>query len=142
MIAGSRLGAEDDGARRDRRGVDLTGDDPVVERDDVQQLERLPLVLVQPLDHDIEEVVLRVQDPVAFLEDRGDPPLVQGLDLAECRPELGVVGIALELLEAVEVGHPALADGVRDELGQLGVGLADESPGRDAVGDVGEPVRP
>ena len=141
-VAGGRLGAEDDRARGNRCRVEAAADDAVVERDDVQQLQRLALVLVQALDHDIEQVPLGQGDAVAPLQHAGDPLLVRGLDGAELLSEVLVLGIDLEFLEAVEVGDPADADGVGDQLGQVGVGLAHEAARGDAIGDIGELIRP
>ena len=53
LIARRGLRAEDD--RAGRHGDGRVRLDPVVHGDDVEQLEQLALVLVQPLDHDIEQ---------------------------------------------------------------------------------------
>ena len=108
----------------------------------MQELQRLTLVLVQALDHDVEQVAVRQFDAVAGLQQCGQATLVPGLGLAELVRELGVVGVGLELAEALQVGDPAVADGVVDEPGQLAVGQPHEAARRDAVGDVGELVRP
>jgi hypothetical protein len=50
--------------------------------------------------------------------------LLCALTARKLLPEVRVVGITHEFLEPVEVGDPALADGVGDELGLLGVGLS------------------
>jgi hypothetical protein len=52
LVAGRCLRGEDDRAGRDGGG--RIGFDPVVEGDDMQQLEELAFVPVQPLDHHIE----------------------------------------------------------------------------------------
>ncbi len=54
-VAGGGLAAEDDRARQVRRGRVVL--DPVVERDDVQHVEELALVLVDALDLHVEQRV-------------------------------------------------------------------------------------
>ena len=58
-IAGRRLAAEDHGARRAPAARPSL--EPVVERDEVQHVQVLPLVLVQPFHLDVEER-LRIDD--------------------------------------------------------------------------------
>ena len=54
-VAGCRLAAEDERARRDLQARVLL--QPVVQRDDVQHVEVLALVLVDPLDLNVEQPV-------------------------------------------------------------------------------------
>ena len=62
-VAGRRLAAEDDGARHVvAMRVVL---DAVVERDDMQRVEQLPLVLVDALDLAVEERVRVERDRLA-----------------------------------------------------------------------------
>ena len=107
----------------------------------MQQLQRLPLVLVQPLDHHVEQVALGQVDAVAGAQDGVEPGLVLLLGLAEGASEVLVLRVRLELGQPVEVGHPADADGVGDQVGEERVRELDEPARGDAIGHVGELVR-
>ncbi len=67
--------------------------------------------------------------------------LVGRFDLSPCASETGVLGMRLELGEAVEVTHPAVTDRLADQVCEARVGQCDEAPRCDAVGDVGELLR-
>ena len=74
------------------------------------RLESLPLVLVEPLHHHVEHVIGPEFDAVTLTQCVGELPLVQCLDAAERLPELGILGVGLELAEPLQVGHPVRAD--------------------------------
>ena len=61
VVAGRGLGGEDEDARHDVDAGILQ--DAPVEREDVQQVQVLALVLVQPLDLDVEDGVRRDLEP-------------------------------------------------------------------------------
>ena len=112
-VAGRGLAAEDDGARHASSDGRI-GLDAVVERDDVQQLEVLPLVLVQALDHarrTCEAGSTVDAGPVA--DDQRQQLLVARLDARHSARKLGVVGERLQIAQLVEVGQPAVADARR-----------------------------
>ncbi len=94
---------------------------PVVERDDVEQVQVLALVFVQALDLHVEERVgADRRRRSQFLDDaRRARTLLRALDGAEALLELRVVGEALQLAQLVAVPRPAVADGLGDERGQL-----------------------
>ena len=84
--------------------------DAVVQRDHVQHVQELPLVLVDALDLDVEHRVHdRARRPCPPY-DGGELFLVRLLDLLELGAEALVVGELLQLLELGELGGPALAD--------------------------------
>ena len=107
----------------------------------VQQLQQLPLVLVQAFDHRVEHRVDVEHDPVALLEHLGQPHLVLALDPEHRRDEVLVVGELVELAQPFQIRDPIGADLVRDQRGELRIGELEESPRSHAVGHVGEAVR-
>ncbi len=141
-VARSRLGAEHDEAGRDVLRTHGPRQDALVRRDDVQHLEQLPLVFVQPLDHDVDEVPFRQADTLERLGQRVEPLLVGGLRATELGTESRVIGIRLQLTQPLEVGDPPLSDGVGDHLRESRIGHSDEATRGDAVRDVGELLRP
>ena len=116
--------------------------EPVVQRDDVQHVEVLALVLVDPLDLNVEQPVGVQLDAGRRADVVGEPRLVGTLDLSPLAAERGVVDERLEPAQPVQVGQPAVADRVVEQLAQAGVGQRQEPPRRDPVGLVGEPLRP
>ena len=138
-VAGRRLAGEE---HRARHGVGVgVGLQPVVARDDVQQVEQLPLVLVDALDLHVEQRVHVEVDADAALHFGVEAPLVLELDRAELAAEPGVVGQAAHAVELLEVVFPRVAQVPRDQRRQPGVRLLEPAPHGDAVGDVGEAVR-
>ncbi len=96
-VARRRLAREDHRARHgERLGV---RPQLVVTRHDVQQVEQLPLVLVDALDLHVEQRVHVEVDADATLHLGVEAPLVGQLDLAELAPELGVLRHAADALE-------------------------------------------
>ena len=116
--------------------------EPVVQRDDVQHVQVLPLVLVQPLHLDVEERLRVHDDTGALLDERGQSSLVLGLDRLPLRLETGIGCQRLEALELVfQVRDPSIADSTGDERAQLRIAQHDPAPRRHAVGDVEELLR-
>ena len=93
-VAGSGLAAEDEGAGRDVAARVLL--EPVVEGDDVQHVQVLPLVLVDPLHLDVEEGVRIDGDPGPLLDQAGKIGLVGLLDLPPLFLEYRIVGQLLQ----------------------------------------------
>ena len=116
--------------------------DAVVGGDQVQHVQVLPLVLVQPLHLHVEQRLRIHGDPGALPDERGEAILVGGLDRVPVRLETGVGGERLDADELrLQIRHPALADRAREERGQARIAQRDPSPRRDAVGHVAELLR-
>ena len=139
-VAWSRLCAEHEGAWRVIVKLDLARLQSVVISDDLQDLHRLALVLVQTLDHGVEHRVWIDIDALVLLHPVGEGDLVIVTDLRELVDELRVIRILLKLRHAIKIGEPII---VTAQLGavqcrQLWVGEREESAWGDAVGHVGE----
>ncbi len=135
-VARRRLAGEDEGARHHLRGGVVL--DPPVEADDVQAVEQLALVLVDPLDLHVEDRVRVHQRAGAPLDHRGQVHLVAALDRLERRVEPHVVDQRPQPRQLVEVRDPRAAQSLGDHLGQARVGEQQPAPRRDAVGLVVE----
>ena len=141
LVARRGLGAEDD--RAGRHGGGRVCLDPVVHGHDVEQLEDLALVLVQPLDHDVEQRGGIDDDAGGGQDMKGQVDLVLPLGLAPLRPELRIAGEGLQPGQPVQVGQPpAVSQPGRDQGGQARVGQPDEPARADAVRHVPELLRP
>ena len=142
VVARSSLGTEEHGARSDVLGLDLAGLDVGVVGDHGENLQRLALVLVQTLDHGVEQGVLVDIDAVVVLGEAHECVLVGLLDGGELLDEFIVLGQRLETLEQFQIGDPLVgAQALGDEVGQARVGELDEATRGHAVGHVGELVR-
>ena len=82
----------------------------MVARHDVQQVEQLPLVLVDALDLHVEQRVHVEVDADAALHLGVETTLVGQLDLAELAPEPGVVRQPAQALEFLEVVLPRVPE--------------------------------
>ena len=119
-VAGGGLRAEDEGARRNAE-VRVVAD-PVVQHEDVQRVEQLALVLVQAL-HLYVKHRLRIEHQALVAVDPGDELLfIMILDGGELLLEGRVVGEGHQSLQLHQVLAPALADGLVEQRGQLGIG--------------------
>ena len=78
--------------------------------------------------------------PVVALSQTAKRALAARLARRKPSQEGRVVRQGDDLLELGEVGHPAVADRVGDQAGQVGVGQEEPAPGRHAVGLVVEPL--
>ena len=83
---------------------------PGVERHHVQDVQQLPLVLVDPLHLDVEEAARVDVDTGGLLEVLGELVLVVLLDLHHLVLEPRVLGELLQLGQLVQVRRPVLAD--------------------------------
>ncbi len=129
-------------AREDERGglhlkVGIVAD-AVVEVHDLEDVEQLALVGVEALDlhvkeHGAVELLTR-----GLLDVVGQTALCLGAGVGHLKEEALVVRQLLKLDELRGVVHPAVANGVGDQLGVGRVGLGKEAPGADAVGLVVE----
>src|SRR5262249_6585765 len=121
--------------------------DPVVQRDGMQRVEQLPLVLVDALDLAVKERVRVEGDRLASvlvlaLNDLHEAQLVVALGGTPLVGERRIGGKWRQALELEQVSHPALTDGRGDEIGQRWIGLLQPAALRDAVGLVAELLRP
>ena len=117
------------------------GPQPVVTGDNVQNVQQLPLVLVDALDLHIEEAVGIHLDPADDMMTPGPDPLVFQLDGAEAFTKPAVLGKRLQFGQPLEVGDPSWADSLGNQGRQTGIGLIEPAPRGDPVGDVEEPIR-
>ena len=112
----------------------------VVEHDHVQNVEQLPLVLMNSLDLAVEDRVGVDRLPGRRLEPVGEAGLGRALGAAEASRKAASSASGTSLLELSQVGDPAVADRLGDQAGEVGVGQQEPAPGRDAVGLVVEPL--
>lgn len=102
------LSADHDGSRNEGSlGVSL---DAVVERNDVQTVEQLALVLVDPLDLHVEHGRQVDRDAVLLLEERRQLHLVLLLDRLHGPDEAGIVHVSLQLLQILQMRDPTVSD--------------------------------
>jgi hypothetical protein len=140
VIRRGRLAGEDHAARRivARRTVEQR----VVAGDDVQHVEQLPLVLVNPFDLDVEQAVRVEVDGQFTCHIVRQAQLVAALRGREGGAETGVVGARPQLLQAIEIESPVFAaESLVEQRRQRRVGLRQPAPRRDAVGLVVETLR-
>ncbi len=80
--------------------------------------------------------------PVVECTILGEPALVGPLDLSPALPERRIVDVGLQPAQLVQVGQPAVADGLVEQRPQSRVGQRQEASRRHAVGHIAEPLRP
>ena len=136
VIGRRRLATED---HRARRCVTVdTVQDVIVVGHDVQQVEELPLVFVNALDLYVEDAVRIEDDAGLALDVVGQTHLVAAFRSGKVVAELLVVGRRAQLLQAIQIEPPVLAEALVDQGRQTGVGLAQPATRRDSVGLVVE----
>ena len=113
-----------------------------VERDHVQRIQMLALVLVDALDLDVEQRIGIDDDARAFMNPPREPLFVEPLDAAPAFAKRGVAGMRLEGFEAREIGDPALAERLVEQCRERRIAQHEEPARRDAVRDVVEAFRP
>jgi hypothetical protein len=94
------LAREDDRAREPVVGAVA---DAVPQRDRVEEVEVLALVLVDPLALRVEQRGRIAGEAVRLAQPRGELLLVRLLDRAPALLERGIVGVGLELAEPLEI---------------------------------------
>ena len=114
------------------------GADRLVGGDRLQDVEQLPLVLVNPLDVDVEHRRRVDRDAGPLRDQRREPLLVGPLGAREALAKGAVLGQRRHGLELLEIGQPARADRFGDQVRQIRVALAQPAPRGDAVGLVGD----
>ena len=119
-VAGGRLGAEQVGAGGEVEvGVGLHA---LVEVDDVQYVEQLPLVLMQPLHLHVKEGVGVEDDAALPGHPGGEGLLIVRLDLPQAGEHARVVPVLLQLLEGVGLEQVfVLAAAVADQASSSGL---------------------
>ncbi len=136
LVGRRRLARKEERARRHLETRILP--QPIIEDDDAQHVEELPLVFVYPLDVTIEDAV-RVH---GLSGGRPDPLRKGRLGRARGSTERVakalVVGQGPESRQLGEVGDPAVADCLGDGVGEARVCQQQPTPRRDAVGLVVE----
>ena len=106
----------------------------------MQHVQKLPLILVQPLDLYVKQA-LRVEiDAVCAAYIRCQPLLVFQLDRAQLREHFLVIVEAQKLFQLPCVLRKAVADQFCEIVGQRRVCLTQPSAVGDAVRDVDEPA--
>src|SRR5262249_590077 len=115
---------------------------PVIERDDVQNVQVLPLVFVNPLDLHVEHGVGVDSNAGAAVGDAGQLELVGTLDGTPITLKNPIVSKLLQISQASEVLGPSTTDGVADQLGQPGIGQSQPAPRSNAVCLAAELLRP
>ena len=121
---GAALSSEDVGARLAGRLSLIDQAEIVV--NDMQNAQELSLVLVDPLDLDVEERVDIDDDPGCLPDHAGQALLAAPLDGCEPLLEPGIPRHGLQLAEPLEVTDPGIANRLRDQLRQAGI--RDEKP--------------
>ena len=134
VVAGRGLAGEDHRARHPLRLRIV--DEPLVQRDHVQHVQKLALVFVHALDLHIEQRVDVDLEPEARQNELCETLLVGALHCHELRLELAVGGELAQRVELRQIHHPAGTDARIHERGEPGVGLVEPAPRRDAIGDV------
>ena len=110
--------------------------------DDLQHVEQLALVLMQPLYLDVEQGLGVHLDPGGREDDGGELPLVGLFDRMKLLLKRGVPGVGFEIPNMRKIADPPVADRARDERGQAGIRVGQPAAVRHAVGLVLELLRP
>ena len=141
VIARRRLAAEHEHARlHGELGIGL---EPVIQADDVQDVQVLALVFVDALDLHVEDRGRIDDDAGALLDQTGQRGLVGVLDLAPLGAEIRVVDQRLELAQ-LRTGRGSSSSPMRCvmQCARRGFDEHHPAPRRHAVGLVGELLRP
>ncbi len=109
----------------------------LIEGDDMQDVQQLPLVLMEPLGLDVKNRVGVQNHAPALLCVGHERHLVLMLDLRQTLQDCGIIGITVQLLEHGGVRKVSVAAGkVFNQAVQTGVDFAEPAPVVDAVGNV------
>ena len=137
-VAGRRLAGEDLHARHPV-ALGLRAH-RVVQRDRLQDVQQLPLVLVDALDVDVEQRIRIEADAQALGDDARQRDLVRAPHRGEALAQRGVARERGQRLERVGVVQHLRADRLDDQARQPGIGLVQPAAERDAVGLVDDAV--
>ena len=127
-----RLGGENERPRMDV--VAGVVHKPVVQNDDIQDQQQLPLILVQPLDLHIKDRVRGDIDAHLGTDKFRQRDFVGLLHLVERFQKRLVASIFFERVQSVKIHNPFGADRLGDQSRQPWVGLEQPAALRDAVG--------
>ena len=114
--------------------------DAAIEVQNVQDVQKLALILVQPLDLDVKDRIRIDAHAVAVCDQRGKLLLILALNGGKTGKHLCVVIVFQQLLQLTRVALEAVADQVGQAVGQQRIGLAQPTAVRNAVGDVQEAI--
>ena len=87
----------------------------------MEDVEQLPLVLVDPLDLDVKQTARIHLDPRHLLQILGQLVLVVLLHLHHLVLEPGVLGPLFQLLELVKMNRPLVPNLLTDQIRQQGI---------------------
>ena len=134
-IARRRLGAEEEGVGLgDAVGIVLK---LLVKRNDVQHVEKLALILVEPLDLHIEDGSGIQHHALVLFGIESETLLVVLLDLGQTLQHRLVVGVGVQLLQSRGMEQIVVPTGeIPDQAVQLRVDLAEPAAVIDAIGDI------
>ena len=136
-IAGRGLGRKQERARLE--GLVRVVVQQELQLRDAHGAQKLALILVQALDLHVKDRVAVEREAVGAEHPRGQPLLVERLDLLEPGKHGGVIRRALQTRELLGVQEIAVAaEHVAHERVQAGVALGKPAAVVDAVGDIGE----
>ena len=136
IIACGCLGREDECLRIDRLFRVIL--DIVVKRQDMQDIQQLPLVFMQALDLHVEDRIRVDVDTVVLRDISGKAYLVLALDGLQIFQNIRIVTVLEQRFERVRVVQEAVADERLQIAGQGRVRLAQPAAVRNAVCDVQE----
>ena len=140
VVARSGLAAEDHGAGRHAIGLAVL--DPQVLGDHLQGVEVLALVFVDALHLHVEQAGGIHEHTCIPVDVGGQLALHRQLGVAPELEEAVVVLPLLQLAQVLHVGDPVWSHVLIQQGRHLGVGQGDPAPRGDAIGDVGELLRP
>ena len=109
---------------------------------DVHRAQKLALILVQALDLHVKDRVAVEREAVRAEHPRGQPLLVERLDLLEPRKHGGIIRRALQTRELLGVQEIAItAEHIAHERVQAGIALGKPPAVVNAVCDIGKAAR-
>ena len=107
----------------------------------MQYLHVLALILMQPLDENIEYRVRIGLNPELIVNICRKLRLVVPLDGSPLVAEVSIFKEGLQPAQPLDVADPGRADTCRQQLGKTGIAQYHPAPGRDSVGLVGKLFR-
>ena len=107
-----------------------------IEGENVEEIEVLSFVLVEPLNLDIEEGGWVDGDVAVLLDQAGEADLVGMFDSHEFLLKLGIIGKGFEVAKSIEVPFPTVADRAGDQVAEEGITSEKPAPRSDAIGFV------
>ena len=134
VVAGSGFGGEDEDAWGDIEMGSL--EKAPIEGENVEEIEVLSFVLVEPLNLDIEEGGWVDGDVAVLLDQAGEADLVGVFDSHEFLLKLGIIGKGFEVAKSIKVPFPTVADRAGDQVAEEGITSEKPAPRSDAIGFV------